>query len=383
MPPLHSRLHVWLLGNDRRQALRASQSLLVLAVYVAFAVVQHLEVLAGLIDEAASWPLTAWGLTGGLLFYGAIRSGLNLRLQRDRALAVPQMLWAMVSISWSYAITGQARGAVILIMMVTILYGVFTRSAAESRRLSALGFCMLGAVMAWKAWTDPQNYEPRVEAVHLFFAGIVLTAVSILAVRIGAMRLRLEAQRGELSRAVARIQALATRDELTGLLNRRAVLERLQVEFRERECEGPLLCVALIDLDHFKRVNDSFGHAMGDEVLRRFAAVAGQEMRSADVLARWGGEEFLVVLPGVSAEEGLGILQRIRERLLGVSMDDIDPGMKVTFSAGVAVCRAQNDVEQAIERADAAMYCAKKSGRGCSMMADVHARTPAPAGVCV
>jgi len=358
----------WLIGNDPRQQLRASQALLVLVVYVIFAGVQHVEVLLGMIDATASWRLTAFNLFGSTAFYLVIRSGLNRRLPRDRGLTLPQSLWAMTSIAWSYAITGPARGAVILIMMLIILFGMFSLTATKLRLHALTGFTLLAVVMVWKAVTDPDRYDPRVEAMHLVFAGVVMGTVAVLAVRLGRMRERLEAQRAELKQALERIQALATRDDLTGLLNRRAVLERLQLELREQECTLPRLCVALIDLDHFKRINDNFGHAAGDQVLRGFAELARAELRGGDVIARWGGEEFLVMLPGAGIEQGCNGLARIRQRLHASPFDEIEPGLVITFSAGVALCNSEDDLEAAIERADTAMYLAKQAGRDRSLV---------------
>jgi diguanylate cyclase len=362
IPFVWALLRRWLVGDDQRQQIRAAQALLVLGVYIVFAGVQHAEVLLGMIDEAASWRLTAYNLCGGVLFYGLIRSGLNLRLPWDRALTGPQTVWAMVAISWSYAITGPARGAVVLIMMPLILLGMFVLSPRQSRRLTAVGFALLGGVMVWKGWTDPLRYDPRVEAMHFIFAGIVMATCAVLSIHIGRMRLRLQAQRADLGAALQRIQALATRDDLTGLLNRRAVIERLHLELRERERQ-PRLAVALIDLDHFKRINDSFGHAGGDTVLRRFAEIARTEVRDDDVVARWGGEEFLLMMSGADAEQALRSLARIRERLHATPIDEVERGLVITFSAGVAECDDDADLERAIERADAAMYRAKQTGR--------------------
>jgi diguanylate cyclase (GGDEF)-like protein len=137
--------------------------------------------------------------------------------------------------------------------------------------------------------------------------------------------------------------------------------------------------VALIDLDHFKRVNDSHGHAAGDEVLRRFADAARQVVRGGDVMARWGGEEFLLMMPGASVTQGLESLARIRTRLGDMAMTDIHPELVVTFSAGVATCQAQTDLERTIERADAAMYAAKKAGRNRSLAAAASPPAAAPA----
>jgi diguanylate cyclase (GGDEF)-like protein len=362
-----------LYGFDPRQTLRIAQSLLALVVYAVFAVVQHVEVMAGMIDEAHSWRLTAWNLAGGLIFFVFIRSGLNQRVPGDRALTIPQSLWAMVGIAWSYGITGPARGGVILIMLLILNFGMFALRPRQARNLAITGFAMIGSVMVWKALTDPAHYDPRVEAMHFVFAGIVMASVATLSIRIGKLRARLEAQRGELTQALERIQALATCDELTGLTNRRAAMERMQQELAVRTRAEPLMSVALIDLDHFKHINDNHGHAAGDAVLRRFADCARSTVRVGDTMARWGGEEFLLVMPATSSDDAMRGMERLREQLHQQAFDDIAPGLAVSFSAGVAECMGAGDLEAAIERADKAMYQAKHAGRDRAMAApDLH-----------
>jgi len=357
------------LGTEPKQRLRTANSLLALTVYLLFAGVQHVEVLLGLIDEADSWPLTAWNLIGGTAFSLILRSGLNLKLARkgDPALSIPQMLWATVGICWSYAITGPARGAVILILLPMLIYGVFSLTERQSRRLTAAAFLMLAAVMLFKAGTDPARYDPRVEGMHLLFAAIVMGTVSAVAIRVGRLRERLQQQRADLSQALERIQLLAARDELTGLANRRAASQRMREELvlKERRSaqEPSAFAVVLMDIDHFKRVNDTLGHAAGDEVLRRFASVAESQVRTGELLARWGGEEFLLVLPGSSAHGALTAAERLRQRLARESFADLAPDFVITFSAGVACCCGGDSLDDTVARADRALYDAKRSGR--------------------
>lgn len=361
--PLASVVSKLVLGSDPRQLLRGSQAVLVLAVYVVFAGVQHLEVRLGLIEASQSWALTAWNLTGGIGFYACIRSGLNLRLKAARSLAIPQSMWAMVGITWSYAITGPARGAVILIMILVVMFTMFELKPSKARGVAGVAFAMLGAMMVWKALTDPTRYDPRVEGMHLLFSGIVLAASSELAVRIGKLRARLQEQRAELEDALGRIRALATHDELTGLANRRAALDRMHDELAVRGRPEPLMSLALMDLDHFKLINDTHGHAAGDVVLHRFGECAQTALRTGDMLARWGGEEFLLVMPATAPGQALAAMERVRQALRDTSFEDVAPGLVVTYSAGVSECAGEYDLEAAIARADAAMYEAKRMGR--------------------
>jgi len=359
-----------LLGSDPRQLLRVSQAMLVLAVYVVFACVQHAEVLLGLVDARQSWALTAWNLAGGIGFYGFIRCGLNLRLKTGRSLAIPQSMWAMVGITWSYAITGPARGAVVLIMILVVVFAMFELKPSKARAVAGGAFAMLGAVMVWKALNDPTRYDPRVEGMHLLFSGIVLAAASVLAVRIGKLRARLqeqrahlEQQRAELADALERIRALATHDELTGLANRRAALDRMHDELAVRGRPEPLMSLALMDLDHFKLINDAHSHAAGDVVLQRFGKCAQTALRAGDMLARWGGEEFLLVMPATAPKQALAAMERVKQAVRNASFEDVAPGLVVTFSAGVSECEGEHDLAAAIARADAAMYEAKRTGR--------------------
>jgi len=151
------------------------------------------------------------------------------------------------------------------------------------------------------------------------------------------------------------LQASLT-DPLTGVSNRRHILELTEQALQARVERGTPMSVALIDIDHFKRVNDSHGHQAGDEVLRGFARECRARLRPHDGVGRIGGEEFMLLLPGA----GLGTAQRIVERLRAA----IEWGPRgCTFSAGLAAPRAGEDVDALLRRADAALYAAKRAGR--------------------
>jgi diguanylate cyclase (GGDEF)-like protein len=352
-----------LLGTASALRVRTSLTLIALVVYVMFAFVQHGEVMLGLIDLTASNRLTAFNLAGSFTFYGLVRSGLSERLFSEPSLSLPQMVFAMVSITWSYAITGPARGAVISIMIVVLMFGMFRLPARSARGLAVLGFAMLASVMIWRSQTAPQRYPLNQEMVHLLFTAIVLGAASTLAITIGRMRARLAAQKQELRAALALNRELATRDALTGLLNRRAMLELLAREHpRIERGQGPL-ALALLDIDWFKRINDDFGHGAGDEVLRRFAALIQAQLRAADALARWGGEEFLLLMPSTGGDAARTVLDRLRGAVTDGGFEQIAPGLRVSFSAGVVEVQEGEPQDAAIARADRALYRAKQAGR--------------------
>ncbi len=163
----------------------------------------------------------------------------------------------------------------------------------------------------------------------------------------------------------ARLYQLASTDELTGLYVRRMILQRLRQEVRRFQRYGHALSVAMLDLDHFKRVNDTHGHAAGDEVLRRAGRLLrGSIRRDLDVAGRYGGEEFLVLFPDTSEDRAVVACERLRQAIAGArfAIDGGDIG--VTASIGVAGCSTRGEsAEELLERADAACYQAKAAGR--------------------
>lgn len=168
-----------------------------------------------------------------------------------------------------------------------------------------------------------------------------------------------EGERRDLEARAADLLRHAEQDPLTGLANRRS-MER----FLGQLPEAGTACLVLVDVDHFKQVNDRYGHVVGDEVLRQVAALLGRAVRTVDHVARWGGEEFLVVLPGGSAQLGVEAAGRLRQRVEEHPWSLVRPDLTLTVSAGVArgPVSALDDV---LRSADAALYSAKRAGRNC------------------
>jgi diguanylate cyclase (GGDEF)-like protein len=253
---------------------------------------------------------------------------------------------------------------VIAIMVLTVVFGMFGLQPRVAPRLALVAFVGLASVMVWRALTLPERYSPAVEAMHMLFAAIVMGASAVVVARIGKLRARLAAQKQELAQALALNRELATRDALTGLLNRRAMVELLGREHpRIERGQGPL-AVALLDIDLFKRINDNLGHGVGDEVLRRFAAILKAQLRAADALARWGGEEFLLLMPGTHLDDARLVLDRLRRAVhASDEFAAVAADLKVTFSAGLVEVGEGESQDAALERADRALYQAKERGR--------------------
>ena len=166
-----------------------------------------------------------------------------------------------------------------------------------------------------------------------------------------------------LQAANARLEALATTDPLTSLPNHRALVAALDTEIARARREGEPFALLFLDIDHFKSVNDTYGHSVGDAVLAEFAACVRVCLREDDILGRWGGEEFLALLPSTGADEALLIGERVRAAIAGHPLAAQD-GLTMTCSIGAAACPPQEAVRQAlVAAADQALYAAKRLGR--------------------
>ena len=164
---------------------------------------------------------------------------------------------------------------------------------------------------------------------------------------------------------------LASQDALTGLPNRRHTAELATAALAGANAAQSPLTIAIIDMDHFKIINDRCGHATGDFVLREFARVGREALRDTDVLGRWGGEEFLLIMPGVTVDAALASLERMRTLVFGIHLPASGAGLRVSLSAGLATSlRHGRSLDEMIARADSALYAAKNEGRDLVRVAD-------------
>lgn len=166
-----------------------------------------------------------------------------------------------------------------------------------------------------------------------------------------------------LKKAHKALEDLANTDDLTGLWNRRMMKEALKKEFSKSKRHQEELSIAVIDFDHFKVINDQFGHDVGDKALQAFAKLAGSESRDEDMFARWGGEEFIAAFPCTDQEAASEVVSRIANKLKNRALIRKAESPTLTISVGIAQRRGEESVDEVIARADKAMYQAKNNGR--------------------
>jgi diguanylate cyclase (GGDEF)-like protein len=207
----------------------------------------------------------------------------------------------------------------------------------------------------------------RMELPVLILLLVLVSTVMVVVTQFARMRLELEtiiADRTRVLRAkTIELEHLATRDQLTGLFNRRYVDDYLDGRIEEFTRYGRGFGIALIDLDHFKRINDQLSHEVGDEVLKGVARIFGDRCRETDVVARYGGEEFLLCFPAAGQEEVAEICEQLREAVASADWSSLAPDLTVSLSAGVAEMREGFTRSSLVNAADRKLYEAKNAGR--------------------
>ena len=361
LAPARPSLATLLLGNEPKQRLRLVQCGTAMLLVLGSVLNMQYLVWAGLAPAVptAWWTLVLVG--GFTVFFAVIRSGRNLRFA-EPSLTVPQMVFAIVCGAVAYAIAGRGRGGAFPILMVIFMFSMYSLSPITVLRTSFFAVAVFGITMALMAYRKPAVYEPAVEWGHFIMIGIMVPAIAVLAGQLSRLRDRLRRQKKDIAIALARIQELATRDELTGLINRRHMLELMEQERQRGVRSGQSFCIAVIDIDDFREINDKHVHPFADQLLRRFANEALNVIRISDLLCRWDGKEFLLMLSNTRASLGRVSVERLRERIKTLPMEVQGAALHMSFSAGVTEHRAGETVAETVQRAEHALLNAKTGG---------------------
>ncbi|TSE23003.1 GGDEF domain-containing protein [Tepidimonas aquatica] len=203
--------------------------------------------------------------------------------------------------------------------------------------------------------------QEAIQTARAFAADTQRVADELTDLRDRAQRAEAEVQR--LRQELDQMAELVTHDLLTGVLNRKGMAAAIDRESRRAERTGTRVCIALLDVDDFKRINDTLGHLAGDAALKHLADVARRSLRPQDTIGRYGGEEFIIVLPDTTPEDAADVVRRLQRDLSAHLFLQGEQRVLITFSAGVTELQRDEPVEAAIERADAAMYRAKRAGK--------------------
>ena len=298
-------------------------------------------------------------LAGGffLLFHLSFALGLNLKIQ-EKNLRLPMTVSAIGVVLYTVYIAPVTQIAFVPFLFLLMAFVMHRLSPREMLFLAGATLVGYALVVAVHYATLTDSAMLTLECAQLLVLAVTLPGFAVLANRVQ----RLHSALFKANRKIRNIEEDAQRDVLLGCFNRRYIVAALEQQKRLADETGSPLCLAVIDLDHFKRINDEAGHLGGDEVLRIFTRIAQANIRAGDVFGRYGGEEFLLVLPETSLLAALNVAERIREQVEHFDWDE-KLRNRVTVSIGLTQHLPGESVLDLFSRTDTAMYMAKQGGR--------------------
>ena len=355
----------WLLSEDPHTQQRMMASLMASALLGAYGAILVWMGLAGL----AAWPAVgiwmALALGVQLLISAWVRTGRSRRVN-EAHLTMAQMGWSISCVAASYPLAPLTNDVLPCLVAIMLIFG-----ALGLRMRHTVAMAMFAMLVTSTTIVLTTRAQSRIagtpELMQLtILAGLLLACVGVCA--------KHQRQRQLMAQELEEHRSLASRDALTGLLNRRSMLELLHLEQRRCLRGKSTMLLVVMDLDHFKVINDRYGHAAGDRALQCFADTVRQAIRSGDVLARWGGEEFVLLLTNVELPVAKAMLERVGRTLQNTLVPQAPHQLRITVSCGLALHVAGESPEATLERADRALYEAKHLGRNRVVVAE----TPSP-----
>lgn len=328
------------------------------------------------------WIAILGGYFQASLFTAVVSSGLVLLSQSvllvvflrgdnerfaDPSLTEFQVILAVCWHTWLLAQLQEARGSLLAFYVLILLFGLFHLRQRVFMRCAVLVLLAFSGLNLWEGYSGRLG-DPGLASLQVCVLFVVLVWLCFYASYVQASRHRmrqrrfaLQAHQDTLRGMMRQLEDLVATDELTGLFNRRHFLRLASRELMLLS-NGARHGMALIDLDHFKRINDMHGHAAGDQVLQGFAEVAAGCLREGDILARYGGEEFVLLLPNSDSAHLVACCERLRLAFAAaMPLGDRIDGL--SLSAGMTMLAPGDDLDDALQRADQALYRAKRGGR--------------------
>ncbi|RZI86666.1 MAG: GGDEF domain-containing protein [Rubrivivax sp.] len=353
-----------LLTNDPRLRTALGLSLLGAVIYLGWVSLIWLYIIPqGLSTRELGYLFSIHHFLAILAGYPLVRSGLTRRLA-DPSLVAIQLAWASAAVVMGYAVTPEIRSGVLQTLCLIQVFGFISLRPRSATLTGAAMIVMLLVMWMIMSSLHSPTFDPTNEALKIFPTCFILGLLVVQSRNFGLSRQRMSEEKKALAAAVEKVEQIALHDALTGLFNRQHLQTRIDAERDRAARSGHGFSIALIDLDHFKNVNDIHGHHVGDDVLVSFAEQAQAILRDTDVVGRWGGEEFVVVMPETDPAHVATIgLNRLKQALSHTEVSQRVPELRVTFSAGVAAWHAGESTEQLMQRADRALYAAKAGGR--------------------
>jgi diguanylate cyclase (GGDEF)-like protein len=320
----------------------------------------HLGLFRGSPSDVFKIIATIW--VGYITIFVLILTGVNQRF-KDKGMTLIQIAWVTIFVMISTYYIDQVRLLFLMLYLLVMLFAAFRLRIDGFLFITVIAIFGYGTVILFLSRNHPESIDLKIETIQWLVFAFTLGGFSIVGSQLSALRQMLRSRNIQLQEALNKVKEMAITDELTGIFNRRHIMDVLAYQKSLADRGDYIFVVCYADLDHFKQVNDKFGHGTGDIVLQKFALLAKDVIRGIDYIARFGGEEFLLILVKTSLSEALTVSERIRQKIRKFSFGDLSPDLHMTVSIGVAAYKPGERIDDLLDRADAALYRAKGSGR--------------------
>ena len=354
----------FLFSSDPKQAVHMFRHLAALMSAFLFTVVSVFLFYNNLysIDLSTLYAIIVFFWAGGFIFTLMLRTGLNKRYA-DPSLTVAQILWSTLFLLTISYVLNESRGLVLMMYFGILSFGYFQLQFREFLAIALFAILGYAFIMVYIFIFEADRIEVKLELIQWMIFSSTVTVMLYTGSAIHHLRERAKKQYTDLQHALELNEKLAITDELTGLYIRRYFMEKLaqQKALSERDDSDFVLC--FFDLDHFKQINDTFGHHTGDVVLQKFSEILKSSIREIDYAARFGGEEFVCLLVNTDIENATKVTERIRQSLADFNFSDIAPALQATVSIGLSNFKQFNTIQETLMSADNRMYLAKQLGR--------------------
>ena len=344
--------------DDFKQRLRLRRFMLASIFSVLYLLVLVLFYTQDKIDRATLFQACVIVATVIFAFFIVFRLGLNLRFP-DPSLTVSQLLAAVFTMLFVVYRAPDSRLAFTAFFFVALMFGMLRCSGTKLAVLGSVSLAAFALVVLRRYSGNHDTDMLRLDMLQL----VVIAVTFPWFVFIGGRVKQLQRDLLEVNTKLEDIEEKARRDDLTGVYNRRALLVAMEEARQRANVTGEPLSICVIDLDFFKRYNDEFDHLTGDRVLQAFAQAVRDGLRSTDVFGRYGGEEFVQILPHTTEAGAILDAERLRNRISTLDIPFARSMGPLTVSVGVAQYRPGETIVQTFARADGALYKAKQLGR--------------------
>ncbi len=352
------------LYDDRKQKIIITRTLMAMGGAVAYSLLllysYYQELFRGTLSNILMIFTAGWA--GYITIFLLILKGVNRRF-KDKGMTLIQIAWVTIVLMSTVYFIDQVRMLYLMLYLMVMLFAAFRLRLDGFLFITVIAIFGYGSVILLLSYNHPNMIDLKIEIIQWLVFAFTLVGFSLVGSDLSSLRQKLRSSNIELKAALDKVNEMAITDDLTGIFNRRHIMNVLRYQKSMADRGDYCFVVCYADLDHFKQVNDRFGHSTGDIVLQKFSALTTEVIREVDYIARFGGEEFLLILVNTPLTEAIVVAERIRKSIGKFSFGDLSPDLKITVSIGVAEYKSGEMIDDLLDRADAALYRAKESGR--------------------